>query len=373
LLTAQTGGASVIPFRLIADNVVIDVRVNGVAASAIFDTGGRNVMTPALARRLRLGGGGGASVGGVGAGKVGFAITRVRELRVGSVTLRDQPFLILPLPYELTSGGPAPVEVDLGAELLHRCAASLDFERNHLTLTPSAQFRPPAGSQALPLTFDDTTPSVTATLDGLSGTFLVDTGSSFEVALTAPFVAKHRLTERYPHAEIVAAGQGLGGETYARFVRAGVLTLGDQTLRGPVVQLSSDTAGALASAKYAGIIGIDALKRFAVSFDYTRRRMYLTPGPASGAQVPYDRTGMSVDRNDSRSYTVSAVWPKGPAAAAGLRDGDAIVDVDGVPASAVDTQRWWVLAHEPVGTVVRLTILRGAARSMHILTLRDVL
>jgi predicted aspartyl protease len=365
--------STVVPFALVADNVVIGVSVNGVRTSAIFDTGGRNVMTPAFARRLGLTGGGNSRAGGIGSAKVAFTTTRVREVRIGNVALRDQTFLVLPLPYELTNGGPRPVEVDLGAELLGQYAARLDFQSARLTLTPSGAFEPEPGAHPVPISFDEGTPKVEATLDGLGGVFLVDSGSSFEVALTSPFVAAHGLAKRYAASANVAAGQGLGGETYAGLARGNVFSIGSATLAGPVLQLSNDRAGTLASKNYAGIIGIDALKRFTVSFDYAQRLMYLEARPASRTPQPYDRTGMTVDKNDARSFSVSGVLPGEPAARAGLRDGDSIVAVDGVLASAVDTQRWWVLAHGPVGNTLDLTVLRGSARSTHTLTLRDVI
>ena len=370
---AATARSTVVPFALVADNVVIDVSVNGVRTSAIFDTGGRNVMTPAFARRLGLTGSGGSHAGGIGSAKVAFTKTRVREVRIGDVALRDQTFFVLPLPYELTNGGPRAVEVDLGAELLAEYAARLDFARARLTLTQSAAFRPDPGARAVRLSFDDTTPEVEATLDGLSGIFLVDSGSSFEVALTSPFVAAHGLTKRYAASAGVAAGQGLGGETYAGLARGTTLSIGSATLAGPVLQLSNDRAGTLASKNYAGIIGIDALKRFAVSFDYAHRVMYLEVRPASRRPQPYDRTGMTVDKNDARSFSVSGVLSGGPAAQAGLHEGDSIVAIDGVPAVAVDTERWWVLAHGPPGSVVDLILLRGNTRSTHTLKLRDLI
>jgi predicted aspartyl protease len=365
--------STVVPFALVADNVVIDVSVNGVRTSAIFDTGGRNVMTPDFARRLGLTGNGNSRAGGIGSAKVAFAKTRVREVRIGSAALRDQTFLILPLPYELTNGGPRPVEVDLGAELLGQYAARLDFESARLTLTPSSAFQPERDATPIPLTFDEGTPMVEATLDGLRGNFLVDSGSSFEVALTSPFVAAHGLAKRYAASANLAAGRGLGGETYAGLARGTMLSIGSATLAGPVLQLSNDRAGTLASKNYAGIIGIDALKRFAVSFDYARRLMYLEERPAARTPQPYDRTGMTVDKNDAVSLRVSGLLPGGPAARAGLRDGDSIVVVNGVSARAVDTQRWWVLAHGPPGSVVTVIVLRGNVRSTHALTLRNVI
>ena len=181
------------------------------------------------------------------------------------------------------------------------------------------------------------------------------------------------MTKRYAASAGVAAGQGLGGETYAGLARGTTLSIGSATLAGPVLQLSNDRAGTLASKNYGGIIGIDALKRFAVSFDYAHRVMYLEVRPASRRPQPYDRTGMTVDKNDARSFSVSGVLPGGPAAQAGLHEGDSIVAIDGVPAVAVDTERWWVLAHGPPGSVVDLIVLRGNTRITHTLKLRDLI
>lgn len=364
-----------VPFALVADNIIISVRINGIKTAAILDTGGRNVMTPELAQRLGLAGKPKTSAGGMGAARVSVSQTHVHEVAVDGVTLRDQPFLILALPYELTNGGPQPVEVDLGYELLEDYTATIDFVKSQVTFNPVSS-GPDERNSKIPISFSDTTPTITATLDGISGTFLVDTGSSFGLALTSPFVAAHRITRTYRATEAGATGQGLGGETYAQLARATSLTIGSNIVTEPVMQLSTDTGGTLASHAYAGVIGIDVLRNFdAVTFDYAHRTLALQPARTSDptAAQTYDRTGMSADKNDATAFTVSGVLPGGPAAAAGLRNGDRITAVNGVAARAVDTQQWWVLAHAQVGTVLHLVIARGGAQVVVDLRLNDVI
>jgi predicted aspartyl protease len=371
---APSGDATVIvPFALVADNIIVDVRINGVKTAAIFDTGGRNVITPGLARRLGLVGNPKSNVGGMGTGRVGVSQTRVREVAIGRAILRDQSFLIVPLPYELTNGGPQPVEVDLGYELLEKYATTIDFEKRHIAFAPSASYAPGSGVAQLPISFSDTTPMLAAQLDGLPGSFLIDTGSSFAVALTTPFVASHHLASAYRTTGAGATGQGLGGETYAQLARAKLLLIGTGSIAAPVIQLSTDTGGTLASTKYAGVIGIDVLRNFtAVTFDYARHLMGF--GSLSSAQTPqaYDRTGMSADKNDATGFTVSGILPDGPADAAGLENGDRITAVNGTLASAVDTQQWWQLAHAPVGTTLHLAVARGSEQIFVDLRLNDV-
>ena len=109
---------------------------------------------------------------------------------------------------------------------------------------------------------------------------------------------------------------------------------------------------ALASKAYAGVIGLDLLRSLAAE--------------------ACDHTGMSADKNDALAFTVSGILPDGPAAIAGLRDGDRITAIDGPPAVAVDTQRWWVLAHAPAGTLLQLAITRAHAHLVRTLRLHDV-
>ncbi len=371
---ATNGEPIVVSFTIVADNIIVDVRIDGVRTGAILDTGGRNVMTPSLARRLGLMSAPKTKVHGMGAGQVGISQTRVREVDVGGVTMRDQPFYVVPLPYELTNGGPMPVEVDLGYELLKKYVTTIDFVKSEITFTPDGAYAPVASVPYVALSFSDTTPAISATLDRLNGRFLVDAGSSFAIALTSPFVTSHHLTSRYRVTGAGATGQGLGGETYGQLARAKVLEIGNSAIERPVLQLSTDTAGTLASKAYAGVIGLDVLRSFAtVTFDYERRTMALqSSGGNAAAAEAYDRTGMSADKNDPLAFTVSGILPGGPAAIAGLRDGDRITAIDGRPAVAVDTQRWWVLAHAPAGTLLQLAITRAHAHLVRTLRLHDV-
>jgi C-terminal processing protease CtpA/Prc len=123
------------------------------------------------------------------------------------------------------------------------------------------------------------------------------------------------------------------------------------------------------------MIGTGWLGRFIVTFDYTRRTMYLESGKAIGAREIYDRSGMFLLRADGgRAIRVAAVTPTGPAELAGVHVDDRITAIDG---ANVDTRRLWQwrthLRDQPPGTRVRLRIERtdAAARDVTI-TLADL-
>ena len=75
----------------------------------------------------------------------------------------------------------------------------------------------------------------------------------------------------------------------------------------------------------------------------------------------------------SAGLFVQAVTAGGPAATAGLRPGDVIVEVDGEPADSVDALIVKTLTNEP-GQAVRLTYVRqGSSHTTQLaLTDRDV-
>jgi C-terminal processing protease CtpA/Prc len=96
-----------------------------------------------------------------------------------------------------------------------------------------------------------------------------------------------------------------------------------------------------------------------VTFDYARQRVFFVPNALHGSPFAADRAGLWINRRGDE-VIVKAVMADGPAEAAGLRAGDAIVDIDGTPAAAImlDALRRR-LRELPVGTVLALRVKRA--------------
>ena len=105
----------------------------------IVDTGGHDIVTPAVARQLRLKVIGGGATSGAGAGATRTAFTRVKIVSLGEAEMFDQPFVVL---YEdLGSaldahGHKVPIAGILGLELFERFTITLDFMKGDLELRP---------------------------------------------------------------------------------------------------------------------------------------------------------------------------------------------------------------------------------------------
>ena len=350
------GSASIsLPITLRNNHIYVEVALDGHRpVLMLFDSGGFNLVTPQVARRLGLRSEGALQARGVGEGSEELAITRVGEVRLGGATLRDQVFYVLPLQGLAEVEG---VEVAgvLGFEVLQRFVVEVDYARRRLTLTLPEHFEPARAGTAVPFVFVGHMPAVAGALDGVEGRFTIDTGSRGAVAVHRPFVERHSLVERY-HPDIEAVtGWGVGGAVRAKVVRAAMLTLGAVEVPLPVAELVTSEKGALTDRYLAGNVGGGVLRRFRVTFDYRRERLYLAPGGDATADV-FDRAGLWLVEA-GKELTVEDLIPGGPASAAGVLPGDRLLALDGVAvrklgAAAVRAR----LRSDAPGTHVRLRV-----------------
>ncbi len=104
-------------------------------------------------------------------------------------------------------------------------------------------------------------------------------------------------------------------------MRGSELVLGTVTVGHPVTDLSDNTSGVFGEGAFSGNIGIDVVKRFAMTLDYVHGTLYLAPrsGPIDDLDT-YDRTGMAIVPN-AAGFEIYAVTPGGPAEAAGNQEG----------------------------------------------------
>jgi len=84
-----------------------------------------------------------------------------------------------------------------------------------------------------------------------------------------------------------------------------------------------------------GLLCPDFLRRFTLIFDYPRLKLILEPGPHFGDETPFDASGTLIYREGENPYQVFKVTDGSPAADAGLKEGDIVLEIDGRPASQV--------------------------------------
>jgi len=109
---------------------------------------------------------------------------------------------------------------------------------------------------------------------------------------------------------------------------AGAIRVGRVIMERPIVSI-------VALPRLTGcLMGFEALKHFAVSIDQRSMRLRLA-GPTRIAPSPsIYSVGMSVAADETGAVRVTSAGADNPAAAAGVKVGDEILELDGKPASA---------------------------------------
>ena len=364
--------SSTVPFRFLNNHIYADVKLNGHVFPMLIDTGGANIITPSTARKLGLSPVGDARVWGTGETSEAASFTRVNDVAIGDIKMRNQLFAVVPLE-KLSEVEGAPFYGIIGYELFKRLVVRVDYDARTLLLSDAATWNPAGAGTVIPFVFNGTVPEITGAIDGVPAAFDVDTGSRTSVGLNSPFVMRFALRARFRPSIETVSSWGIGGPSLGTIARVRRLTLGSIPIHDVVVDMSLQRQGILSHSDPAGSIGSGLLKRFIVTFDYPRQKIYLAPGLRFEHRDAYDRAGVWINQT-SHGFSVMAVADGSPAAAAGLQVGDTIVAVDAKPASAIllaDLRDRFRDA--PPGTEFKLTIERRGTSHLIALRLRDLI
>ncbi len=365
------GHATQVAFELINNHIYIRAQVDGQPVRMIVDTGGLNLLTPAAVARLGLASEGKLAVTGAGAAKVDVGFARGRELAVGEIRLAAPVFYVVDFGALIDVEGEA-LDGLVGFELFQRLAVRIDYPGGKLTLTRRDDFVPPTGATVVPFDLSDRIPIVAGSIDGIAARFTIDTGSRGTVTAHSPFVRTHALEARYRPAFETIVGWGVGGESRAKPVRFREVKLGDAVIRDVAGELFTGDQGALADPDTGANLGGGVLRRFVVTFDYRERKMFLEPGPPQPRDV-FDRAGMFWLRAGD-AIRIAAVVPGGPAAKAGLVEGDRIVAIDGAPVASRSLAAWRaIVSGGAVGTRHTLTVVSAGGRGDRTIVLAELL
>ena len=360
------------PITLINNHIYGQASVDGKGPyTFVFDTGGHNLVDPALAAQLDLKVEGDLPGTGAGNGVMKTGLTHVDSLSVGDATVKNQLFMVLPL-NELSPAEGHPMPAMVGYETFRRFVTRIDYGAHTMTLIDPKTFDPKDAGTAIPFTFNGSDPEVMGTFEGLPAKFDIDTGSRAELTLTKPFAENNDLRAKHPKGVETVDGWGVGGPSHGYVTMGKDMTLGSVDVGPVVTSLSTDAKGAFAGNDYQGNVGGGILKRFVVTFDYDRQMMYLKklPGPVADTGT-FDRSGMWINDSD-KGFQVVDVTKDGPADTAGLKVNDVITAVDGKPVTSLhlyDLRR--ELRDEKPGTVVHLSVLRDAETKDIAVTLKN--
>jgi len=361
-----------VPFRLTATNrIMVALDLNGhLASDAEFDSGGSLLLQPQTLASLGVRGMGNYSMGGGGEGTTAAKVGVLDNLAIGAARIHGLQF------HSAAFRPDQPNEALVGLEILQRFVVRFDFDRMRMTLTRPSAFHSSGKGAVIPFHFQDNQPEVKGSIDGISGLFAIDTGDSGSLLLIAPFARRYGLVVRY-HADVPYDGRSIGAThgVWAR-VRAHTVTLNGADGRAalevhdPVTRISLQTGGFDANRNVSANVGLGVLRQFNLTFDYPRQQLILEKNHFYGQPDIFSRTGLRLKR-EGAVWTITAVYPDSPAAAVGLKSGDAVDSIGGRRTDQIGEDDLAALLKGPVGNRVSLVVHGADARPVT-LTLRDV-
>lgn len=369
------GGATstTVPIDLVDNHAYLSVMLNGKGPyTFIYDTGGANIVDPAVAKAIGATGHGSIQGGGVGSATESVSFANVDTMQIGEATVRNQLFGVAPTRMGFGISGGRPVDGLIGFEVLSRFITTFDYAGKSVVLTmPGNAPAAPAAATTTPFVLDGRQPQFACSIDGIASQCTLDTGARDSISLFSPFLADHPQVVPATLSGIGVNGYGFGGPSFGKLGRLQDVAFGGFTLHNVVGDFTSQTKGALAEPFVAANVGGNLWRRFTLTLDYGKQTMTLTPNAAFDQPDSYERAGLFL-LNKAGTYVVLDARPGTPAAAAGIVKGDTIVSVDGKPASGMTLQQVRELFYGVPGTVIRLTVSgpTGTQRDA-VVTLRD--
>jgi predicted aspartyl protease len=259
-------------------HVYVRVTINGRGLDYVLDTGAGGItidMQVAKELGLPLH----AQRSAVTAQRYTTARTRVPEMRIGNLVLRDVAVQAIPQGDDET--GSVKVVGLLGFDFLAELGVTIDYEHKRVTVVPGDAYVPPAvpHTTTLDVRIGSGVPLADVTINGALGErFILDTGGGGTFLIFDYFARRHPEALKDEGEGARSRPQrfhGIGGSFDTRPYQIAALKLGNIRFTD-FIGYRVTSAGSYAGASD-GLIGDVFLRMFTLGLDYGNSRVYLVP------------------------------------------------------------------------------------------------
>lgn len=259
-----------------------------------------------------------------------------------------------------------------GYDLLSRFVVELDYTNGHVTFHDPTSFRYRGPGHIFDAPLKYRTFTLPVQLDDFEeGVWSLDLGA-YRSSLHYPFSKKNGLTTRRG---VASVSQGMSGIVHEKLSRFGRLRIGNFELSNQVIAIAEETrVGAASRGETDGNLGNSTLRNFHLFLDYPNQKVILEKSKEFNVVPRTDKSGLLIGRSKDNVPMVSFVAAHTPAAKAGVRAGDIILNLQGKEIGAEDKvmELRKILRGEP-GTTIFLRVKRDKIRIDFQFELADLL
>jgi len=155
-----------------------------------------------------------------------------------------------------------------------------------MTVTEPSAFNGSIDEQPVALLSTGTPPIISAAVNGIPGSYMLDFGNAGPLFFFRAFVESHQSSIDLSHSVTEKVPGVVGGDLEAKLTRIESFSIGPHLRRGAVAAVVQNQSGAFASKSLAGNIGAEILSRFTVTLDYAHARAYFEPNSRYGDLFP---------------------------------------------------------------------------------------
>ncbi|HYO78867.1 MAG TPA: aspartyl protease family protein, partial [Thermoanaerobaculia bacterium] len=328
----------------------------------VLDTGAdATAIDAGHAKELGLAGSGGLEASGTGESTIEAQLIAKPPLRIAGLQMPLDTMYAVSIRAIWPRGGRA-MEGILGHDVLSHFVVEIDYAASRVRLHDPERFTAPTGATAFPFTYEGNVPAIRAGFElpggrRVEGRMIVDTGNSGGIDLYGPFIEANGVRAAIGRTIEGAGGMGVGGVAKQDVGRIAAFHLGPFALKSPIVTLSRDAKGSAAHPELAGNLGGRVLRRFRVFVDYANDRILLEPNKTLHEPFEYDMSGLALvaEGEQFERMLVRRVQPETPGAAAGFRDGDQILTINGRKVTLQEARKLFAAA----GKKYKVRVRRG--------------
>jgi hypothetical protein len=352
-----------VPFRIGEDAIILDAVVNGRPASFMFDTGFSGAIV--LNDSINIG----APTGEMGlrdfVGQFTAKTVKIKTLKLGdlSVDTSEMEAVQQPLAH-MTESYNTHTDGIMGLEVIRKQITEINFEKKKFIFHPKGYditAKKADGVKTflvkmLPMGMSSIELSVLAP-SGKRMILALDTGNAFYATTHKDVLERVGMWESGRTPQFMTSSWVASGPVdswYKEMKDMKIFGVPVPTSYWSIIDLPSS------SAEHDGTVGFGFLKNFNITFDYDKRLVYLEnfTGKVENEMAAEIGVTALTDPRDGR-VKIFRVAPKGPAAKAGLKEGDHILAIEGEDLRNPTYRQIQKLLEGPENSKVKLAISRA--------------